>query len=78
MRFDLFRWMLSYWATSRGLVSVCATIGVLRSITRFILDNVSADSRCDYDDEVIQYGVLNYRTGNLDNGLDPRGWYDFD
>lgn len=75
---ELLRRLVCLRAPSRGMALARLIVGVFRSIAGFVVASGAASMHSPNEDEPVQYGVLNYRTGNLDNGLDPRGWYDFD
>jgi hypothetical protein len=65
--------------TKRWLfVGVCFSVRFLCGAVGFL----AACARTTYADNVlnssIRGGVLNYRTGKLDDGTDPYGWYEKD
>ncbi len=57
-------------------------ISTLRFIVRVFVGVVGAlasaepDLEDDASDTTLSVGVLNYRTGRLDDGTDPYGWYE--
>jgi hypothetical protein len=54
-----------------GIRVVFGAVGVLAS-------NAKSESASDGLKGSIRAGVLNYRTGTLDDGTDPVGWYEPD
>lgn len=54
-----------------GLRLVAGTVGVLAS-------NAKTEPANDELSHSVRGGVLNYRTGKLDDGTDPVGWYERD
>ena len=59
-----------------------ALLTLVIGVTKLVLNIVAADSNTltepESDQNSLEFGVLNYRTGKFDNGLDPLGWYDLD
>jgi len=61
-----------------------ATIGVLGTLTVSLVGlliasaNTSDEEKSDASAAAFRGGVLNYRTGKLDDGTDPYGWYEGD
>lgn len=54
---------------------------LLRFLARavgFLAGSAQADREDDEASEPAQGGILNYRTGKLDDGTDPVGWYERD
>ena len=51
---------------------------VVRLCIRLIAAGSDTFTRPESHQNNVEFGVLNYRTGKIDNGLDPFGWYDFD
>jgi hypothetical protein len=51
-------------------------LGLTRSLFTHSPDNAEPDNRQMYDTDLI--GDYNHRTGRLDAGNDPYGWYDED
>jgi hypothetical protein len=43
-----------------------------------LADNAQTSAANDQLSSAIRGGVLNYRTGKLDDGTDPYGWYERD
>lgn len=43
-----------------------------------VLTAATAEQQAEELRSTVGQGVLNYRTGKLDNGLDPLGWYERD
>lgn len=61
-----------------ALDAVRASVGLIASVVSFLA--MSADTS-PADEELtssIRGGDLNYRTGKLDDGTDPHGWYERD
>ncbi len=50
-------------------------VRILAGMTSFLLANARTTPASDVLNSSIRGGVLNYRTGKLDNGTDPYGWY---
>lgn len=48
------------------------------NIAGFLAANAQTASAKDELDSSIRGGALNYRTGKLDDGTDPYGWYERD
>lgn len=63
--------------TGRSTILLCLKTALLRSISSFIPSSAVMASHSN-DNEPLLYGVLNYRTGKLDDGTDPCGWYTLD
>lgn len=54
---------------------------VFKLLTAFLILVTGSTSQSDEDDlseGAFRGGVLNYRTGKLDDGTDPYGWYEED
>ena len=66
------------WTFRLGVALLTLVIGV----AKLFLNIVKADSKTlttpEPDQNSLEFGALNYRTGQFDNGLDPLGWYDLD
>lgn len=69
----LFHWMPSHTSDVFRLLAdfVQWAIGIL-------LSSATAEQQPDWPRTTFGHGALNYRTGRLDNGLDPSGWYEPD
>lgn len=52
----------------------CVGVGVVDVLATW----AEPDSEDDAVDATLRVGVLNYRTGHLDDGTDPYGWYERD
>ena len=68
----------------RNLFFVCITT-IVRELGVFVswtigtfLSAAAIGEKSDASKLSVDYGVMNYRTGRLDNGLDSRGWYEQD
>lgn len=58
--------------------AVIAAIGhFLRDVLGFFAESADTDTEKTSSDTV-RGGVMNYRTGKLDNGTDAAGWYEKD
>lgn len=53
-------------------------VGFLSGAVGFLAGSAQADREDDGASDPAQGGVLNYRTGKLDDGTDPVGWYERD
>lgn len=51
-------------------------LGLIRNLLADLPDDAAADNRQLHDTDLI--GEYNHRTGRLDAGNDPYGWYDED
>ena len=69
----LYRWKPTHASDVFRLIAdfVQWAIGIL-------LSAATANEQPDETRTTFGQGVLNYRTGQLDNGLDPLGWYERD
>ena len=70
--------LLSGVALAKALFALLAF--VLVSLVRLLTGSAHA-TQTEEDDEPfenLRRGVLNYRTGKLDDGTDPYGWYEDD
>ena len=62
----------------RAMFAVVMAIGhFLRDVLGFFAESAETDSEKTTSDSV-RGGVLNYRTGKLDDGTDAAGWYEKD
>ena len=68
-----FRWILI-----RVLYVVRLVADFLGWAIGILLSAATADQPAEEPRTTFGQGVLNYRTGQLDNGLDPLGWYERD
>lgn len=57
---------------------VRAGMGFLTSVIGFLAASAQTAPAKDDLSSSISGGVLNYRTGKLDDGTDPYGWYERD
>lgn len=53
-------------------------IGVILAAIRFLGDAAETTPSDDALSSSVRGGILNYRTGKLDDGTDPVGWYEAD
>ncbi|WP_461484263.1 hypothetical protein [Porticoccus sp.] len=61
-----------------AILAVATVIGhFLRDVLGFFAESAETDSDKTTSDSV-RGGVLNYRTGKLDDGTDAAGWYEKD
>ncbi|TNF00691.1 MAG: hypothetical protein EP328_00990 [Gammaproteobacteria bacterium] len=61
-----------------AMFAVIAAIGhFLRDVLGFFAESAEPDTEKTTSDSV-RGGVLNYRTGKLDDGTDAAGWYEKD
>ena len=60
-----------YLVLRGGAVSVWRAVGLLAAGSQTSPDDDELNSS-------VRGGVLNYRTGKLDDGTDPYGWYEHD
>lgn len=57
---------------------VGAVLSALVAAVRFLAGSAQTSAANDELNSSIRGGVLNYRTGKLDDGTDPYGWYERD
>ena len=55
---------------------VFALLGILRDL--FAAADTASEEEDDISAGAYRGGTLNYRTGKLDDGTDPYGWYEMD
>ena len=55
-----------------------AAFGLLTTFLTLTTGNTSQSDKDDLSEGAFRGGVLNYRTGKLDDGTDPYGWYEED
>lgn len=69
---------MSTFSRISKILKASAVLGL--SAVAFLLPNSNEEDEIDerrlHDSDLT--GVFNYRTGRLDAGTDPRGWYDED
>ena len=53
-------------------------LGLIGNIVRFLAASAQTAPAKDELNSSIRGGTLNYRTGKLDDGTDPYGWYERD
>lgn len=53
-----------------------STWSLLSAILALFVDSAETNSSNSVSENAARGGVLNYRTGKLDDGTDPIGWYD--
>ena len=70
---DYFKWLARALHGAARLV-----IGFLSGAVGFLAGSAQADREDDEASDPAQGGLLNYRTGKLDDGTDPVGWYERD
>ena len=58
------------------VIGACISSAV--SAVRFLGDSAETSAASNELETAIRGGVLNYRTGKLDDGTDPYGWYERD
>ncbi len=59
---------------ANGLV----TLGEAIALSIELMTGSASPSNDEFKDKNMSGGILNYRTGNLDDGTDPYGWYEHD
>ena len=52
--------------------------GIMSSVVGFLVAAADTPENNDNGPDSLSRGVLNYRTGKLDDGTDPYGWYEND
>lgn len=65
----------------RILLTLLAMFAIIPEILRSMLDILAESAETKSDDatsSTVRGGVLNYRTGKLDDGTDATGWYEKD
>ncbi len=55
-----------------------AAFGLLTTFLTLATGSTSQSDEDDLSEGAFRGGVLNYRTGKLDDGTDPYGWYEED
>ena len=72
--------MRKYAKNLVGVISeaVRLILSFLVGAVGFLAGSAQADQEDDGASDPAQGGVLNYRTGKLDDGTDPVGWYERD
>ena len=55
-----------------------AVFGLLKAFLTLASGSTSRTDANDLSEGAFRGGVLNYRTGKLDDGTDPYGWYEED
>lgn len=57
---------------------VRAVLGLLTAFLTLATGSTGQSDEDDLSEGAFRGGVLNYRTGKLDDGTDPYGWYEED
>ena len=60
------------------IATIGAGVGALLAAIRFLAGAAETRPANDELSSSIRGGVMNYRTGKLDDGTDPYGWYERD
>lgn len=63
---------------NRMFLIICFVFRFIGRAGRFLADSAQTSPVNDEMNRSIRGGVLNYRTGKLDDGTDPYGWYERD
>ncbi len=66
------------WISIRASYAVRLVADFLSWAIGILLTAAMAEQQTEELRSTVGQGVLNYRTGKLDNGLDPLGWYERD
>ncbi len=66
------------WTFRLSRASLILAAGVAKLCLRLVAAGSDAFTKPKSAQNTVEFGVLNYRTGKIDNGLDPFGWYDPD
>lgn len=64
-----------FWASWR--IATASVELIFRGLS-FLAENAQTKPANDELNSAVRGGVLNYRTGNLDDSTDPVGWYERD
>lgn len=64
--------------TKQAYRILCVVFRFLGRLVSFLADSAKTSPMNDELSSSICGGVLNYRTGKLDDGTDPYGWYERD
>ena len=59
-------------------ILVVAFARFMASLASLLAKSVKVSDTNDATNHAVRGGVLNYRTGKLDDGTDPYGWYERD
>jgi len=65
-------------ASSVVVATIGASLSLLLSGVRLLASSAVTTPAQDEQNCSVRGGVLNYRTGKLDDGTDPVGWYERD
>lgn len=58
--------------------ATCIAVRILAGMTGLLAASAQTTPAKDVVNSSISGGILNYRTGKLDDGTDPYGWYERD
>ncbi len=61
-----------------GLTLATALTRFVASLVGLLAESTKVPDTNDATNHAVRGGVLNYRTGKLDDGTDPYGWYEKD
>ena len=70
---DYFKWLARTLHKAGRIV-----LSFLTGAVGFLAGSAQADQEADDANDPAQGSILNYRTGKLDDGTDPVGWYEHD
>ena len=62
--------------SKHAMATVGVVIGALLSAVRLLADAAETTPADDELSSSVRGGLLNFRTGKLDDGTDPTGWYE--
>ena len=57
---------------------IVALARFMASLVGLLAESIEVPASNDATNHAVRGGVLNYRTGKLDDGTDPYGWYERD
>jgi hypothetical protein len=57
---------------------IVALARFMASLVGLLAESIEVPAPNDATNHAVRGGVLNYRTGKLDDGIDPYGWYEHD
>jgi len=61
-----------------GWTLILALARFIASLVGILAESTKVPDTNDATNHAVRGGVLNYRTGKLDDGTDPYGWYERD